>query len=113
MVQPAQGHTGIVVSEESQCLSPNTLSLTWSVPVGGRLHHSFFCVFPIIGACWQVPHGGVCFGGLALFPGSNLRLLTLKLGGGQLFSGMMQNLPRLKPTFLQTNLVIFIPPMRQ
>lgn len=52
-------------------------------------------------------------GGFVLFPGSNPQLLTRKLGGGQLFRGMMQNLPTLKPTFLQKNLVIFTPPMRQ
>lgn len=51
--------------------------------------------------------------GFALAPGSSVQSLTLKLGGGQLFLGIMQNLPTLKPTFLQMNLVIFIPPMRQ
>lgn len=60
------------------------------------------------------PPGATSFGGFALSPGSgHLGSLTLKLGGGQLSLGMMQNLPVLKPTFLQRNLLTFIPPTRQ
>ena len=84
--------------------------------LGETVCHSFSRVFPITGALRQVPRGwrwGVSFAGFVLAPGSSLRSLTLKLSGGQLFLGMMQNLPTLKPTFLHRNLVIFIPPMRQ
>lgn len=55
----------------------------------------------------------ICLGGLIPFLCHSPRSLTRKLGGGQFFWGMMQNLPTLKPTFLQMNLVIFTPPMRQ
>jgi hypothetical protein len=95
-------------------LSPNLYTLVlgpWRVHL--ETATSYFCGFLVPGVAQWPPPSSVAWVGSVPFPGRGPRPLTRKLGGGQLFWGMIQNLPTLKPTFLQMNLVIFTPPMRQ